>query len=126
MTIDDYFDMIKLAETDRHLLIKNYSLGMKNKIQMLMFIITKPKVILLDEPLTALDVVVALEMKKILRDMKQTHILIFSTHILQLAKDLCDDIVMLNDGQLTLLEHSLLEQNELEQSIIQLLGGEES
>ena len=35
MKIDDYFDFIKLDENDRHLLIKNYSLGMKNKIQML-------------------------------------------------------------------------------------------
>jgi ABC-2 type transport system ATP-binding protein len=41
---------------------------MKNKIQMLMFIIAKPPVILLDEPLTSLDVVVALEIKKILRE----------------------------------------------------------
>lgn len=126
MTIDDYFDFIKLDENDRHLLIKNYSLGMKNKIQMLMFIITKPKIILLDEPLTALDVVVALEMKKMLRNMREKHILIFSTHILQLAKDLCDEIIMLGDGELKMLEHSLLNQDELEQSIIQLLGGESS
>ena len=125
-TIDDYFDLIKLDENDRHLLIRNYSLGMKNKIQMLMFIITEPKVIFLDEPLTALDVVVALEMKKLLRSMKQNHILIFSTHILQLAKDLCDEIVLLNDGKLSLLDHSLLEQGELEQNIIRILGGEES
>ncbi|MEE1057580.1 MAG: ABC transporter ATP-binding protein [Acutalibacteraceae bacterium] len=126
MKIDDYFDFIKLDENDRHLLIKNYSLGMKNKIQMLMFIITKPKIILLDEPLTALDVVVALEMKKMLRNMREKHILIFSTHILQLAKDLCDEIIMLGDGELKMLEHSLLDQDELEQSIIQLLGGESS
>ncbi|MDQ6421284.1 ABC transporter ATP-binding protein [Paenibacillus sp. LHD-117] len=50
--IDDYFDKISMSQEDRHRLIKNYSHGMKNKIQMLLFLISKPPVILLDEPLT--------------------------------------------------------------------------
>ena len=85
---------------DGHKLIKDYSHGMKNKLQMLCFMIAKPPVILLDEPLTSLDVVVALEFKKILKSIKKDHIILFSTHILQLAADLCDEIVVLNDGVL--------------------------
>lgn len=90
-TIEEYFDIIRFEEADRHRLIKGYSHGMKNKIQMLCFIISRPPLILLDEPLTSFDVVVALEIKKLLREMKQDHIIIFSTHILQLAADLCDE-----------------------------------
>ena len=44
---------------------------MKNKMQMLINIIAKPKVLLLDEPLTSLDVVVAEEMKNILKGTKK-------------------------------------------------------
>jgi len=117
-TIDDYFNLIKIDETDRHLLIKNYSHGMKNKVQMLLFLIAKPPVILLDEPLTSLDVVVALEIKKLLKSIRKNHIIIFSTHILQLATDLCDEIVILNDGMLSLLDHEMLSDPNFEEEII--------
>ena len=120
-TIDDYFDIIKINEKDKHKLIKSYSQAMKNKLQMLMFVITKPPVILLDEPLTSLDVVVALEIKKLLRDMRKDHIIIFSTHILQLARDLCDEIVILNEGVLSLLEKESLQNPNFEDEIIELL-----
>ena len=97
-TIDSYFDLMRIVAEDRHRLIKGYSHGMKNKLQMLGFLISRPKIILLDEPLTSFDVVVANEMKHLLLEMKEEHILIFSTHILQLARDLCDEIVLLHNG----------------------------
>src|SRR5690606_29111305 len=115
---------MSMSQEDRHRLIKNYSHGMKNKIQMLLFLISKPPVILLDEPLTSFDVIVALEMKNMLREMKHDHILIFSTHILQLATDLCDELVVLNNGQLSAVPTDLLHSPEFEQSIISLLKDE--
>lgn len=125
LTPDDYFDMVKLAREDRGRLIKGYSHGMKNKVQMLTFIIAKPPVILLDEPLTSFDVVVALEMKNLLRQMKHNHIIVFSTHILQLATDLCDEIVVLNEGGLSQIDHEMLHQPHFEEKIIEILKGED-
>ncbi|MCA1292719.1 ABC transporter ATP-binding protein [Paenibacillus sp. alder61] len=122
--IDGYFEMMRIEQEDRHRLIKNYSHGMKNKIQMLLFMITRPPVILLDEPLTSFDVIVALEMKNLLREMKRDHILIFSTHILQLASDLCDELVVLNQGRLSSVPSELLHSPEFEQSVIDLLQDE--
>ncbi|MFR7353928.1 hypothetical protein [Anaerococcus obesiensis] len=110
------FDM---EDADR--LIQDYSTGMKNKLQMLMFLILKPKVILMDEPLTSLDVVVQLEMKKIIRDIHKDHIIIFSTHILQLAKDICDDIVLLHDKNLQKVDKKVSEDKDFEDKIIKLL-----
>ncbi len=123
-SLDGYFDMMGMTEEDRHRLIKGYSHGMKNKLQMLLFLVTKPLVILLDEPLTSFDVIVALEMKNMLRAMKQEHILIFSTHILQLASDLCDELVVLNNGQLSGVPAELLSSADFEQSVIDLLKDE--
>ena len=123
--INEYFDLVKINEEDRHRLSKGYSHGMKNKVQMLLFLIAKPPVILLDEPLTSLDVVVALEFKKILRELRKDHIIIFSTHILQLALDLCDEIVILHDGKLTLLDHDMLSDPKFEDEIMARLGDRE-
>src|SRR5699024_3486430 len=64
-TIDEYFDYINIKKEDRDRLLKDFSHGMKNKMQMLINIILKPNVLLLDEPLTSLDVVVAEEMKNV-------------------------------------------------------------
>lgn len=125
-TIDQYFDMVKIEPDDRHRLIKGYSHGMKNKVQMLCFLIARPPVILLDEPLTSFDVVVALEIKQLLRDIKQDHIIIFSTHILQLATDLCDEIVILSEGRLQQVDHALLGSPDFEAQIVGLLKDEEA
>lgn len=125
-TIDDYFELVKIDKEDRHRLIKGYSHGMKNKVQMLCFIIARPPVILLDEPLTSFDVVVALEIKQLLRELRQNHIIIFSTHILQLATDLCDEIVILSDGCLQQVDHNMLKSKDFENQIIELLKEEES
>ena len=126
LSVDEYLDRMKINKEDRYRLIKGYSHGMKNKIQMLTTLITKPEVILLDEPLTSFDVVVALEMKNLLKKIKEDHIIIFSTHILQLATDLCDEIVVLNDGVLELLDNKLIKSPEFEAEIMEILKENEN
>lgn len=121
--IDYYLDLIDFDEEDSHRLIQSYSTGMKNKIQMLMFLILKPRIILMDEPLTSLDVVVSLQMKKIIRQIHEDHIMVFSTHILQLAKDICDKIVLLSDKKLSGLDDSYLADPDFEDKLIGILAG---
>ena len=91
---------------------------------MIINIIANPKILLLDEPLTSFDVVVADDMKKILREIKKNHILIFSTHIMELALDLCDEIVILNNGVLESVEKDNLNNEDFKNKIIGILKGE--
>ena len=124
-TIDEYFDFMKIENEDRDRLLKDYSHGMKNKMQMLVNIIASPNVLLLDEPLTSFDVVVAEEMKQMLKEIKKDHIIIFSTHIMELALDLCDDIVILNKGLLEEIDKNNLDNEHLKNKIIDALKEEE-
>ena len=124
-TIDEYFDIVKIDKEDRDKLMKDYSHGMKNKMQMLIYLIASPNILLLDEPLTSFDVVVAEEMKELLKKMKKNRILIFSTHIMELALDLCDEIVVLNKGELLEIKRDELTDKELKNKIISILKGEE-
>ncbi len=123
--IDEYFDYMSIAPEDRDKLLKDYSHGMKNKMQMLVNIIAQPNLLLLDEPLTSLDVVVAEEMKQLLRSLKDGRITIFSTHLMDLALDLCDEIVLLSHGELEVVEKSNLDSNEFKNKIIAALTEEE-
>ena len=122
--LDVYFDRMNIAPEDRDKLLKDYSHGMKNKMQMLINIIAQPNILLLDEPLTSLDVVVAEEMKNLLRSLKDGRITIFSTHILDLALDLCDEIVLLSHGELEVVEKSNLDDHGFKDKIIAALKEE--
>lgn len=124
-TIDEYFDSMNIQEEDRNRLLKDFSHGMKNKMQMLINFIANPDILLLDEPLTSLDVVVADEMKRLLKHMKEDHIIIFSTHIMELAVDLCDEIVILNKGKLKLINQDDLNDNQFKEKIIEILRDEQ-
>ena len=123
-TIDEYFDFMKIEKEDRDRLLKDFSHGMKNKMQMLVNIIANPNVLLLDEPLTSFDVVVAEEMKQMLKEIKKDHIIIFSTHIMELALDLCDEIVILNKGILEEIDKNNLDNEHLKNKIIDALKEE--
>lgn len=122
--INQYFDFMKIDEEDRDRLLKDYSHGMKNKMQMLVNIIASPNILLLDEPLTSFDVVVAEEMKQMLKEIKKDHIIIFSTHIMELALDLCDEIVILNNGILEEIDRNNINNEELKNKIITALKEE--
>ena len=123
--LDEYFDYIRIDPEDWDKLMKDYSHGMKNKMQMLINIIAKPQILLLDEPLTSLDVVVSEEMKELLRGLKEDRITIFSTHILDLVLDLCDVIVLLNHGILEVVDPANLDSQEFKEKIIAALREED-
>ena len=123
--LDAYFDFVSIEPGDRDKLMRDYSHGMKNKMQMIVNIIAEPKLLLLDEPLTSLDVVVAEEMKQLLRSQKTGKITIFSTHLLDLALDLCDEIVLLNHGILEPVDKSNLDSQGFREKIIAALREED-
>ena len=122
--LDEYFEYMGIAADDRDKLLKDYSHGMKNKMQMLVNIIAQPNMLLLDEPLTSLDVVTSEEMKKLLRSLKAGRITIFSTHIMDLALDLCDEIVLLHGGVLENVDKENLDVGEFKDKIIAALTEE--
>ena len=124
VNINEAFELINFDDSDRHKLIRDYSHGMQNKLQMLAFLILRPSVIFLDEPLASFDVVAALQMKQLIESIKSEHIIIFSTHILPLAQDLCDEIVILHNGKLSTLDSDKMHDKDFESEIVKLLTEE--
>lgn len=122
--IEDYFKKVSLTKEEQDKLIVEYSMGMKNKLQILMCIISKPKIILLDEPLTSIDVIVAKEIKDIFKSLKKAHIIIFSTHILELATSICNEIVILNNKNLELIDSKIIKSSSFEDKIVEILKDE--
>ena len=123
-TPDAYLGKVGIKEEDRHRLMKEYSHGMRNKVQMIATMMIQPPVLLLDEPLTSFDVVAAHEVKELILANKAESVVIFSTHILQLAKDLCDEIVLLHNGELRSIPAEKIHDADFENEVVRLLSEE--
>ena len=120
-SVEEWLQLVRIEPADYFKLIKSYSYGMKNKLQLLCCLIRKPKVILLDEPLSSFDILVSHDIKELLISMKSEHIILMSTHILQLARDVSDDIVLLRDGQLSYLDAADMQDEQFEAAVIEAL-----
>ena len=85
--------------------INTYSHGMKQKLCIIATLIHKPKVWILDEPLSGLDPQSAYDLKMMMKDYaKQGNIVIFSTHVLEVVEKVCDRVAILNKGKLIELD----------------------
>jgi ABC-2 type transport system ATP-binding protein len=85
-------------------MINSYSDGMKKKISLISAFLHKPKLLILDEPLNALDPRSARIVKDLLHELKSQGVTtILSTHVLEIAEALCDRIAIMYQGNILAL-----------------------
>lgn len=85
-------------------MINSYSDGMRKKISLISAFLHKPKLMLLDEPLNALDPRSARIVKDYLHELKgQGVTTVMTTHVLEIAEAICDRIGIMYQGQLLAL-----------------------
>ncbi|MNN24948.1 putative ABC transporter ATP-binding protein YxlF [compost metagenome] len=76
---------------------------MKQRLGIAQALIHEPKLLMLDEPVSALDPVGRREILELMKLMKETTTtILFSTHILHDAEEVCDDVIMIHKGQLAI------------------------
>ena len=94
-------EIVKIVEMEKHIgkKFKTYSLGMKERLGIAASLINKPKILILDEPTNGLDPVGINKIMNLLKNMKNTTILI-SSHMLSEIEKLCDKIIFINDGKI--------------------------
>ena len=95
--------------------IKSYSHGMKQKISVIAALVHKPKLWILDEPLTGLDPQSAYQLKAAMRKhADEGNTVFFSSHILDVVENLCDRACIIKKGQLQGVYdlHEMKDKNE--------------
>ncbi|MGD0203775.1 MAG: ABC transporter ATP-binding protein [Candidatus Bathyarchaeia archaeon] len=101
--ITEYLKALQLEGREGDM-INSYSDGMKKKISLISAFLHKPKLLILDEPLNALDPRSARIVKEFLYELKTQGVTtIMSTHVLEIAQALCDRIGIMYQGQLLAL-----------------------
>lgn len=109
--ITEYLKALQLEGREGDM-INSYSDGMKKKISLISAFLHKPKLLILDEPLNALDPRSAKIVKDFLHELKMQGVTtILSTHVLEIAEALCDRIGIMYQGNILALGN----MNELRQ-----------
>ena len=85
-------------------LIKNLSGGYKRRVGFAQAILGNPEFIILDEPTVGLDPNQVIEVRNIIRDLKKSHSVIFSSHILSEVSEVCDRVVIINKGDIRAID----------------------
>ncbi|MCB1024866.1 MAG: ATP-binding cassette domain-containing protein [Acidobacteria bacterium] len=97
--IDFWLDRMNLTEWKLKK-TTDLSKGMSQKLQFISTVLHEPDLLILDEPFSGLDPVNVEFMKEVIAEIKsQDKTIIFSTHLMETAEQLCDDIILLNKSQ---------------------------
>jgi len=97
--IDFWLERMKLAEWKKKK-TTDLSKGMQQKIQFISTVLHNPDLLILDEPFSGLDPVNVEFMMEVVSELKAHHkTIIFSTHLMETAERLCDDIILINKSR---------------------------
>ena len=126
--IEEYLEMVGLAHTG-HKQIRNYSGGMKRRINLVAGILHQPEILILDEPTAGVDVQSRNVILQFLHDLNEKGTtIIYTSHYLEEAEDLCSSIAIIDHGKVIIkgetkeIIGSKKEYTDLESVFLHLTG----
>lgn len=87
-------------EPARRSLIANLSLGYRKRVGIAQALIGTPSVLIFDEPISGLDPVQIVEIRKLMRRLAGEHTILISSHILTEVSQTCDRVIVIHKGEL--------------------------
>ena len=133
MTVDEYLSFV--ADLEKILkmtmlgdygkrMIRNLSKGYKQRVGLAQALVGFPEVIILDEPTVGLDPQQIIEIRNLIKELKEDHVVILSSHILSEVNAVCDHVLIISHGKLAAqgtpkeLEEKFQGQEHIKMSIL--------
>lgn len=102
LNADELFKKLQIEEY-KNVRLDTLSKGNQQKVQLIATLIANPDIVILDEPFSGLDPVNATLLKDIVKDLiGNGKLVLFSSHQMNYIEEFCDDILILNGGQIVL------------------------
>ncbi|PJF30599.1 MAG: MFS transporter [Candidatus Thermofonsia Clade 1 bacterium] len=112
---DDVLRIVGM-HTRRDSLIRSISKGMRQRVGLAQALVHDPPVLILDEPTIGLDPRQTLEVRDLVRSLGKTHTIMFSTHILSEAEQVCDRVVIIHRGEIVAMDKPEALRDQLQKS----------
>jgi ABC-2 type transport system ATP-binding protein len=97
--IDRFLQLLGIYD-DRYQTLSSYSKGMRQKILIAAAVLHDPRIVVLDEPFSGLDVTAARVLKAFVRSLADDgKMVVFSSHVLEVVEQVCSRVVILKDGR---------------------------
>jgi ABC-2 type transport system ATP-binding protein len=99
---DRAWETLELVDLDERAnsYIGNFSKGMRQRVGLAQALLHRPEVIILDEPTIGLDPAQVVEVRSLIREIGKDRTVLFSTHILSEAQQICDRVLIINKGKI--------------------------
>lgn len=97
--VNAVLERVNLADR-RNTLVRNLSKGLRQRLGLAQALVHDPPVIILDEPTIGIDPQQVIEVRQSVRELGQNHTVLFSTHILSEAEQVCDRVVIIHRGRI--------------------------
>jgi len=97
--VDELIDKVGLRP-EFHKKIGQLSKGYRQRVGLAQALVPNPKVLILDEPTTGLDPNQLEEIRNLIRELGKDRTVIFSTHIMQEIKAICNRVLIINKGEI--------------------------
>ena len=111
---------VGLEDTNKKL-VKNFSLGMKQRLGIAMTLINNPELLILDEPTNGLDPLGIQELRELIKEFSKKGItVIISSHILSEIQQIADKIGIINNGHL-IYEANNSDEMDLEKLFLEMI-----
>ncbi len=94
-------DIIRIVDLNESIKkkVRTYSLGMKERLGIAASLLGNPKILILDEPTNGLDPIGIKNLRKLIKSLKDTTIII-SSHLLSEIEIICDEVIFINNGEI--------------------------
>lgn len=96
---DELLDLVGLDDRGEHR-VEGFSRGMKQRLHLARALMHRPPVLFLDEPSIGLDPAAAIKLRQIVKRLVPEHTILLTTHYLHEADELCDQIAIIDHGQI--------------------------
>lgn len=98
--VDSLLESVGLSDS-RNLALRKFSKGMVQRVGIAQALVNDPEIVFLDEPMSGLDPLGRMEVRRIITSLKARGVTVFfSSHVLPDVEALCDRIAILNKGRL--------------------------
>ncbi len=98
-SVEAALEKVRLLDR-RKSLVRNLSKGLTQRLGLAQTLVHNPEVVILDEPTIGIDPQQIIEVRQTVRELAQDHTVLFSTHILSEAEQVCDRVIIINHGRI--------------------------